>query len=45
MVARGFQGPERQKLYMTKINRTSWLWNIVALAVLAGFAAAAKFCT
>lgn len=37
MVARGFQGPEGHTFYMTKINRTSWVANIMALMLLGTF--------
>lgn len=37
MVARGFQGPERHHIYMTQINRTGILANVIALLLLAGF--------
>jgi general transcription factor 3C polypeptide 2 len=40
MVVRGFLGPERHHLYMMRVNNTSVLANIAALALLAAFAAA-----
>ncbi|KAG1663763.1 hypothetical protein FOA52_011814 [Chlamydomonas sp. UWO 241] len=43
MVARGFVGPERHNFYMMKINRTSYLANVLALASLAAFIASAAY--
>lgn len=36
MLVRGFQGPEDHRLYMMKVNQTSVLANVCALALLAG---------
>ena len=37
MVVRGFVGPEGHHLHMMRVNKTSWLANIAAVALLAGF--------
>ena len=36
MVVRGFQGPERQRLYMMNANKTSAVANVLALLALVG---------
>jgi len=38
MAVRGFQGPESQRLYMMRVNKTSALANIAALGLLGAFA-------
>jgi Pyruvate/2-oxoacid:ferredoxin oxidoreductase gamma subunit len=36
MAARGFQGPEAQRLYMTQVSKLSIFTNTIALGLLAG---------
>eukprot|EP00798_Chlamydomonas_sp_ICE-L_P018302 gene18302-24762_t len=43
MMVRGFQGPENHTLYLTKINKTTWLGNILALLLLGGYSAAIAY--
>lgn len=43
MAARGFQGPDGHTFYMTKINRTSWVANLLALALLGVFIVLAQW--
>lgn len=37
MQVRGFQGPEQQTLYMMRVNKTSVVANVMAIALLGGF--------
>ncbi len=43
MVVRGFMGPEQQQLYMMKVNETTVLANIMALAALVGLCLGAYY--
>lgn len=38
MVVRGFQGPEKQRLYLMTVNKTSAVANVCAVALLGVFA-------